>query len=140
EYLYDDETGSFFFMEMNTRLQVEHPVTEMITGTDLVSMQIRQALGEDVSATVTQRSIRDDGHAIEVRICAERPAKQFIPSPGSIDRMVLPAGEGIRVDTGFEQGDRITPFYDSLVMKLVAHGPGRAQAIERLDAALQGTV
>ncbi|MEI5682633.1 biotin carboxylase N-terminal domain-containing protein [Mesorhizobium sp. CCNWLW179-1] len=140
EYLYDDETGSYFFMEMNTRLQVEHPVTEMITGTDLVSMQILLALGNDVSRVVSQQSIRDDGHAIEVRVCAERPAKQFAPSPGSIDRMVLPTGEGIRVDTGFEQGDRITPFYDSLVMKVVAHGNDRLQAISRLDAALQGTV
>lgn len=140
EYLYDDETGNYFFMEMNTRLQVEHPVTEMITGTDLVSMQILQALGEDVSKNVTQGSLFDNGHAIEVRVCAERPAKQFIPSPGEIERMVLPTGEGIRVDTGFEQGDRITPFYDSLVMKVVAHGADRAQAIARLDGALHETV
>ncbi|MBS7707837.1 acetyl-CoA carboxylase biotin carboxylase subunit [Chelatococcus asaccharovorans] len=140
EYLYDDETGSFFFMEMNTRLQVEHPVTEMITGTDLVSMQILLALGEDISSTISQESIQDNGHAIEVRVCAERPAKHFVPSPGNIDRMVLPEGEGIRIDTGFEQGDRITPFYDSLMMKIVAHGSDRSQAISRLDAALQGTI
>ena len=139
EYLYDDETGSYFFMEMNTRLQVEHPVTEMITGTDLVSLQIRQALGEDVAATTTQASILDNGHAIEVRVCAERPAKQFVPSPGKIERMVLPHGEGVRVDTGFEQGDSITPFYDSLIMKVVSHGADRSQAIARLDEALGAT-
>ncbi|MFA5537976.1 MAG: biotin carboxylase N-terminal domain-containing protein [Gemmobacter sp.] len=140
EYLYDDETGAYFFMEMNTRLQVEHPVTEMITGVDLVSMQVMQALGEDVAGSVTQGSLLDNGHAIEVRVCAERPAKQFLPSPGAIERLVLPAGEGIRVDTGFEQGDRITPFYDSLIMKVVAHGADRSQAIARLGDALRGTV
>jgi acetyl/propionyl-CoA carboxylase alpha subunit len=140
EYLYDDETGAYFFMEMNTRLQVEHPVTEMITGVDLVSMQIRQALGEDVGREFTQQMIADNGHAVEVRICAERPAQQFIPSPGDIAKMTFPTGEGIRVDTGFEAGDRITPFYDSLVMKVVAHGADRAQALARLDKALQQTV
>lgn len=140
EYLYDDETGQFYFMEMNTRLQVEHPVTEMITGLDLVAMQIRLALGEELSGEFPQETVRDIGHAIEVRICAERPDKQFIPSPGKIEALTLPDLEGVRVDTGFEAGDAVTPFYDSLVMKVIAHGDDRAGAIARLDAALNATV
>lgn len=139
EYLYDDETGNYYFMEMNTRLQVEHPVTEMITGLDLVELQIRLALGEDLAGELKQSEIRDEGHAIEVRICAERPDKQFIPSPGKIENLQLPKIEGVRVDTGFEAGDTITPFYDSLVMKVIAHGPDRSKAIERLGLALEAT-
>ncbi|WP_180899111.1 acetyl-CoA carboxylase biotin carboxylase subunit [Martelella soudanensis] len=139
EYLYDDETGAFYFMEMNTRLQVEHPVTEMITGLDLVQLQIRQALGEDLSQELTQGAVRDDGHAIEVRVCAERPDKQFIPSPGKIEKLSLPDLPDIRVDTGFEAGDSVTPFYDSLVMKVIAWGDDRDQAIHRLTEALDAT-
>ncbi|MRX48882.1 acetyl-CoA carboxylase biotin carboxylase subunit [Paracoccus sp. S-4012] len=139
EYLYDDETGGFYFMEMNTRLQVEHPVTEMITGLDLVALQIRQALGEDVGAELQQDTIVDEGHAIEVRVCAERPDKQFLPSPGPLTGLALPDLPGVRIDTGFEAGDAVTPFYDSLVMKVIAHGADRAEAIARLDAALQET-
>ncbi|MGV0878964.1 biotin carboxylase N-terminal domain-containing protein [Martelella sp. FLE1502] len=136
EYLYDDETGAFYFMEMNTRLQVEHPVTEMITGLDLVQLQIRQALGEDLSRELTQEVVRDHGHAIEVRVCAERPDKQFIPSPGKIEGLRLPDLPDIRVDTGFEAGDAITPYYDSLVMKVIAWGEDRDRAIDRLTEAL----
>ncbi|MGV0908679.1 acetyl-CoA carboxylase biotin carboxylase subunit [Martelella sp. FOR1707] len=139
EYLYDDETGAFYFMEMNTRLQVEHPVTEMITGLDLVQLQIRQALGEDLSRELTQEAVRDHGHAIEVRVCAERPDKQFIPSPGKIEGLSLPDLPDIRVDTGFEAGDAITPYYDSLLMKVIAWGEDRDQAIDRLTEALDAT-
>lgn len=137
EYLYDEESGAFYFMEMNTRLQVEHPVTEMVTGQDIVAMQIRHALGREV--TVAQDAIAPSGHAIELRICAEMPEKQFIPSPGKIEAMQLPEMPGLRIDTGFEAGDEITPFYDSLIMKMIGHGETRAEAIATLRAALAQT-
>lgn len=136
EFLVDTESGEFFFLEMNTRIQVEHPVTELVTGVDLVAAQIRHAMNEDVSAYLVQESIVAHGHAIEARIYAERPAKNFIPSPGLITELVLPQSEGIRIDTGFRAGMKITPFYDPMIMKVIAHGATRAEAIARLDAAL----
>ncbi|MCB1516757.1 MAG: hypothetical protein KDJ19_03955, partial [Hyphomicrobiaceae bacterium] len=120
-----------------TRLQVEHPVTEMVTGQDIVAMQIRHALGQNVMAS--QDAIKPSGHAIELRICAEIPEKQFIPSPGRIDAMYLPRMESLRIDTGFESGDTITPFYDSLIMKMIGHGETRADAIRMLRAAVAET-
>lgn len=135
EFVYDTEREQFHFLEMNTRLQVEHPVTEMITGIDLIEWQIRQALGR--LDGVEQAAIGLEGHAIECRLYAERPEKNFLPAPGVIDELVWPARTpGVRVDTGVRPGDRVTPHYDPLVAKLIAHGAGREQAIDRLAGAL----
>lgn len=136
EFLYDDKSQSYFFLEMNTRIQVEHPVTEAITGVDLVKAQIRHALGENVEGELTQQSIRRNGHAIEARLYAESPEKKFMPAPGLIEELELPRVKGVRIDTGFIAGDRITPFYDPMIMKIIAHGKDRAEAVVRLEKAL----
>ncbi|WP_323034942.1 acetyl-CoA carboxylase biotin carboxylase subunit [Pararhodobacter sp.] len=136
EYLYDPVTADFFFLEMNTRIQVEHPVTEMVTGTDLVAAQIRLAMGQAVAEDLRQDRLAITGHAIEARIYAENPEKRFLPSPGPLDRLELPQGEGLRVECGYGQGDLVTPHYDPLVIKLIAHGADREQAIARLLDAL----
>ena len=130
EFIFDQGTGDFYFLEMNTRIQVEHAVTEMITGLDLVQMQLRLAGGESFDG-FGQDSVASHGHAIEFRIYAENPAKNFMPSPGTLARAAYPEGSGFRVDTGFEEGDTITPHYDPLVAKLIVHGADRAQAIAR---------
>ena len=128
--------GEFYFLEMNTRIQVEHPATEMITGLDLVGLQLRLARGEDLSG-LSAPAGGPDGHAIECRIYAENPDKNFLPSPGLLERFAPPPeGEGIRLDTGVAQGDRITPFYDPMIAKLVAHGSDRSAAIDRMLTAL----
>ncbi|RRV10514.1 acetyl-CoA carboxylase biotin carboxylase subunit [Pseudomonas sp. v388] len=137
EFLYDDETQSYAFLEMNTRIQVEHPVTEAITDVDLVAAQIRHALGEDLSQELAQDLIAQQGHAIEARIYAETPERKFMPAPGLIEGLELPVVEGVRIDSGFVAGDRITPFYDPMVMKIIAHGADRHQAVERLGQALR---
>jgi 3-methylcrotonyl-CoA carboxylase alpha subunit len=139
EFVLDDDTGRFYFLEMNTRIQVEHPVTEMLTGLDLVAMQLRLAMGEHIGAALPQEQVRRSGHAIEVRICAENPAKMFLPSPGCIRRLALPDGEGVRVDIGVRQGDVVTPHYDSLIAKLIVHAPDRDAAIARMLMALDAT-
>ena len=136
EYLFDPASAAFFFLEMNTRIQVEHPVTEMITGTDLVAAQIRLAMGQDVAADLAQEKLEITGHAIEARIYAENPEKRFLPSPGLLHRLDLPEGEGLRIECGYEQGNTVTPFYDPMVLKLIAHGAERTQAIARLIDAL----
>ena len=127
--------GDFFFIEMNTRLQVEHPCTEMITGHDLVEWQIRIAAGEALQLEQDELSI--DGHAIECRVYAENPDKRFMPAPGKIGAYSEPTGEGIRVDSGVTAGDKVTPHYDPMVAKVIAHGNDRTQAIERMKGALK---
>lgn len=136
EFLYDDDTGRYYFLEMNTRIQVEHPVTEMVTGVDLVAAQIRQAIGEDLSLELAQSRIGVRGWSVEARLYAERPAKNFIPSPGLITRLDTPVSDGIRVDAGYRAGMKITPWYDPLLMKVIAHGRNREEATGRLDRAL----
>jgi 3-methylcrotonyl-CoA carboxylase alpha subunit len=130
--------GSFWFMEMNTRLQVEHPVTEAITGLDLVEWQFRIANGEKLP--LTQRQVPLKGHAVEARLYAEDPERSFLPSTGKLVALVFPEGEGLRIDTGVEAGDAVTPFYDPMIAKLIAHGATREQALDRLAAALDKTV
>ena len=128
--------GKFFFLEMNTRIQVEHPVTEMITGEDLVGLQLRLARGDDL-ADMTQDGIEANGHAIECRIYAENPAKNFLPTPGPLDVFRPPTESAtVRVDTGVREGDQVTYFYDPMIAKLIAHGPDRAAAIDNMLAAL----
>ncbi|HVP28683.1 MAG TPA: biotin carboxylase N-terminal domain-containing protein [Myxococcota bacterium] len=129
--------GSFYFMEMNTRLQVEHPITEWTTGVDLVQLQLRLAAGEPLP--FAQPELRQRGHAIEMRVYAEDPAKNFLPSPGTITRLRWPAGDDVRVDAGVEQGSKVTPFYDPLLAKLVVRGPTRDAAIACALAALSAT-
>lgn len=136
EYLYDDATERFYFLEMNTRIQVEHPVTEEVTGIDLVRAQIQLARGDDLGKITDQSAIKASGHAIQARIYAEKPAKNFLPSPGTIERLKLPSGAGIRLESGYEQGQRVTPFYDPMLMKIIAHGRDRSEAMARLNAAL----
>ncbi|WP_333666626.1 acetyl-CoA carboxylase biotin carboxylase subunit [Parvibaculum sp.] len=131
EFLYED--GNFYFIEMNTRLQVEHPVTEAITGIDLVHEQIRVASGAGLS--VTQDEVRFEGHAIECRINAEDP-RTFVPSPGTITHFHTPGGLGIRVDSGVYSGYKIPPYYDSLIGKLIVHGRNRVECMMRLRRAL----
>jgi acetyl-CoA carboxylase, biotin carboxylase subunit len=137
ETLYDG-AGNFNFLEMNTRLQVEHAVTEEVTGIDLVEAQVRLAYGAPLD-TVLPQEIRLEGHAVQARIYAEDPVR-FFPSPGLLKTLRLPAGEGIRVETGYAEGNRITPFYDPMIAKVIAKGPDRATAIDRLLAALEATV
>ncbi|MDB6180442.1 acetyl-CoA carboxylase biotin carboxylase subunit [Paracoccus fistulariae] len=133
EYLYDDQTGDFYFIEMNTRIQVEHPVTEAITGIDLVAEMIRIAGGAALS--VSQDDITVSGHAIEVRINAEDPSNNFMPFPGVVGDMRLPGGPGVRFDHMLYQGYQIPPFYDSLLGKLIVHADSRDAAITRLKRA-----
>jgi acetyl-CoA carboxylase biotin carboxylase subunit len=134
EYLYDDRSHEFYFLEMNTRIQVEHPVTEMVTGIDLVCEMIRIAGGEPLR--IRQDQVRVHGHSIEVRINAEDPAKGFLPSPGTISALSVPAGEGVRFDSMLYQGYTVPPFYDSLLGKLIVHDKDRPSAIRRLERAL----
>jgi acetyl-CoA carboxylase biotin carboxylase subunit len=134
EYLYDDATGAFYFIEMNTRIQVEHPVTEMVTGLDLVREQIRVCLGE--ALRWRQEDIVVRGHAIEVRLCAEDPAADFRPHPGTITGLRTPGGPGVRFDTLLYAGYTVPPFYDSLLGKLIVWDEDRPAAIVRLRRAL----
>ena len=134
EYLYDDATQAFYFIEMNTRIQVEHPVTELITGIDLVREMIRIAGGEPLR--LRQEDIQARGCAIECRINAEDPANNFMPNPGTIDRLTVPGGPGVRFDTMLYPGCAISPFYDSLLGKLIVWDETRSSALRRLERAL----
>lgn len=129
-----DEQGDFYFMEMNTRLQVEHPVTEMITGLDLVKLQIRVAEGEKLP--FKQEDLRINGHAIEIRVYAEDPANNFLPDIGRLVTYRPPQGPGVRVDDGFEEGMDIPIHYDPMIAKLITHGATREEAIERMERAI----
>lgn len=129
-----DKNGDFFFMEMNTRIQVEHPITEEVTGVDIVSRQIRIAANEKLD--ITQDDIKMRGHAIECRINAENPEQGFRPSPGVISTLHTPGGFGVRVDSAAYQGYEITPYYDSMIAKLIVHADTREQAIRRMNWAL----
>ncbi|MBL8062377.1 MAG: acetyl-CoA carboxylase biotin carboxylase subunit [Anaerolineales bacterium] len=130
-----DKDRNFFFLEMNTRLQVEHPITEMVTGIDIVAEQLRIARGRQLS--YTQEQVRFNGHAIECRVNAEDPFNNFIPSTGRITHSILPTGPGVRVDTGVYPGFEITPYYDPMIAKLIVWGETRAQAILRMRRALE---
>jgi acetyl-CoA carboxylase biotin carboxylase subunit len=131
------EDGKFYFMEMNTRIQVEHPVTEMLTGVDIVKEQIRVAAGEELSVTETP-SFR--GHVIECRVNAEDPARNFQPSPGKLDVFHPPGGPGVRLDTHVYTGYVVPPFYDSLLAKLICQGRDRTEAVRRMQVALESFV
>jgi acetyl-CoA carboxylase biotin carboxylase subunit len=134
EYLYDDAADRFYFIEMNTRIQVEHPVTEAITGIDLVAEMLRIAGGEPLR--LTQGDIKVTGHAIEVRLNAEDPARDFAPFPGKVGDLRIPGGPGVRFDSMLYNGYQVPPFYDSLLAKLIVHGETREAAIVRLARAL----
>jgi acetyl-CoA carboxylase biotin carboxylase subunit len=130
-----DKKGRFYFMEMNTRIQVEHPITEMVTGIDLVKEQIRLAAGGKLS--IVSEKVKILGHAIECRINAEDPDKDFIPSPGKIGKLYLPGGPGVRIDSHVYSGYTIPPFYDSLIAKVIAFGSDRDESIKRMQRALR---
>jgi acetyl/propionyl-CoA carboxylase alpha subunit len=131
-----DASGDLFFLEVNARLQVEHPVTEMVTGVDLVELQLRMASDEQLPSLPTQ----PNGHSIEARLYAEDPKKKFAPQPGTITKLVWPAAaDDLRIETGVIEGSEVTPYYDPMIAKIVAHGKTRAEAIARLDRALAET-
>jgi pyruvate carboxylase subunit A len=130
-----DEAHNFYFLEMNTRLQVEHPVTELITGTDLVALQIRVARGEEL--TITQENLKINGHALELRVYAEDPLNNFLPSVGNLEVYKIPKGENIRVDNGFEEGMDIPIYYDPMLSKLITYAETREEAIELMITAIQ---
>ncbi|MFN3673270.1 MAG: acetyl/propionyl/methylcrotonyl-CoA carboxylase subunit alpha [Bosea sp. (in: a-proteobacteria)] len=142
EFIADGREGlrpdRFYFMEMNTRLQVEHPVTEAITGMDLVALQLRVAAGKPLG--FSQDEVTATGHAVEARLYAEDPEKGFLPSTGRLWALQFPEGEGIRIDTGVEAGDVVTPHYDPMIAKVICHAPTRIEALDRLAQALSETV
>lgn len=132
-----DKRGDFYFMEMNTRIQVEHPATELVTGVDLVQQQLRIAAGEPLS--LTQEQVQLNGHAIEVRLTAEDPTRNFAPAAGQVQIFDAPGGPGVRVDTHIYTGYKVPPFYDSLLVKVLVHAPTREEAIARMERALAET-
>ncbi len=142
EFIADGSNGldptKFWFMEMNTRLQVEHPVTEAITGQDLVEWQLRVAAGETLP--LSQENLAIHGHAVEARLYAEDPEKGFLPSTGRLHALEFGSAEGVRIDTGVEEGAEVSPYYDPMIAKVIAHGATRDEALDRLGQALAGTV
>jgi propionyl-CoA carboxylase alpha chain len=134
EFLLDDELN-FYFLEMNTRLQVEHPVTEMITGIDLVEEQIKVARGEKLSFTQDELTIK--GHAVELRVYAEDPLNYFLPSVGTLSTYIKPKGDGVRVDDGYEEGMVVPIYYDPMIAKLVTYGKDRTEAIQKMKTAIR---
>jgi acetyl-CoA carboxylase biotin carboxylase subunit len=138
EFIFDRDREEFFFLEMNTRIQVEHPVTEMVSGLDLVQEQLRVAAGSKLS--VGQHEIVFKGHAIEARINAEAPARGFRPQPGRIEKWEPPTEDGVRVDSHCYSGYSVPPYYDSMIGKVIAHGSTRASALHRLDSALRSLI
>jgi len=133
-----DPAGAFYFLEMNTRIQVEHPVTEEVTGLDLVAAQLRVAAGEPLPWCQDDAVVR--GAALECRVYAEDPARGFLPSPGTVTRLALPSGEGIRVESGVVEGSHVPVHYDPLLMKLIARGDSRSEALARMAGALDACV
>ena len=133
-----DKDKNFYFMEMNTRIQVEHPITEMRTGIDIVKSQIRIAAGEELK--IKQKDVKFEGHSIECRINAENPMKNFMPSPGTITGINLPGGNGVRIDTSIYNGYKIPPYYDSMIAKLIVHGNTRNEAISKMKRSLEELV
>jgi 3-methylcrotonyl-CoA carboxylase alpha subunit len=136
EFLMEAGTTDFFFCEMNTRLQVEHPVTEMVTGVDLVEWQLRVAAGQELPIK-DQADIKVNGHAIEARIYAENPARDFLPATGTLKHLRAPEGPGIRVETGVREGDEVSVFYDPMISKLITYGEDRDAALDKMVAALK---
>ena len=137
EFVVDADTKEFFFLEMNTRIQVEHPVTEMVTGHDIVALQLGLASGSKI-ADLTQENIQSQGHAIECRLYAENPNKMFLPSPGDLTTYEIPApSANVRIDTGVSQGDKITPYYDPMIAKLICYGGSRESALAEMSKALE---
>lgn len=134
EFLYDAKTNEFYFMEMNTRIQVEHPVSEEISGVDLIKEQILVASGEPLS--FRQKDVVFDGHSIEFRVNAENPYQNFTPSPGHVDWIHFPGGAGVRIDSHVYSGYDVSPYYDSMIGKIIVHAPDRAKAIDRMVRAL----
>jgi acetyl-CoA carboxylase, biotin carboxylase subunit len=134
EFLYEQATGEFFFIEMNTRIQVEHPITEAVTGIDLVAEQLRVAAGEPLS--FSQSEINSRGHAIEIRLNAENPDLNFLPSPGTVTSFTMPAGPFVRIDSGFTVGSVVSPYYDSLLAKIIVWGRTRDEALGRARRAI----
>ena len=134
EFLYEPATGEYFFIEMNTRIQVEHPITECVTGIDLVAEQLRVASGEQLS--FGQQDVVSRGHCIEIRLNAENPEMNFFPSPGTLTEFTMPAGPFVRIDSGFTAGSTVSPYYDSLLAKIIVWGRTRDEAIARTRRAL----
>ncbi len=137
EFLVEPDREAFWFLELNARIQVEHPVTEAVTGLDLVAEQLRVAEGRELR--LPPGGVASHGHAIEARVIAEDPARDFAPSPGRVEQVRFPVGEGIRVDSHLQAGSEVPPYYDSLLAKVIAHAPTRAEALQRLAVALERT-